>query len=49
VLDVWDMATEPQSDQAVLARMGQRFEEVILNNPGQWLNLYHRRPGPPSA
>lgn len=43
-LAVWDMAQTAQSDAQVLAAMAQAFESVILQEPGRWLNLYHRRP-----
>lgn len=46
VLEAWDMACEAKSDDQVLAQMSGAFEAIILQNPAQWLNLYHRRPTP---
>lgn len=40
----WDMATDERSDRAVLEDLNQLYQAQILQEPAQWLHLYHRRP-----
>jgi len=43
-LSVWDMLTDPRDNQHVLEDMSRLFEQEILKDPSNWLNIYHRRP-----